>query len=194
MSRHAKRKQEAPAGDDLDRLHALAAAIAETPPHLLPGGQHARMLRDVRRAMLAREPGRWGQFFMMNQEQALALWEAIMTRRDIQRRHQVFRACCIIAAFAEQGTNEVLLDRQSLAKHLRCSYQNLGTTIAALKKLKVIVRTERRRIPGVQGPGEVVYYVNPRLAWNGSLQDREAEARKVEPLALRLVHSREAAE
>ena len=84
--------------------------------------------------------------------------------------------------------------RNNRAKLVRCSPSNLGTVIAALKKLKVITRTERRRIPGVQGPGEVVYFVNARLAWNGTLHDREEEARKVVPLALKLVHSRDAAE
>lgn len=193
MSRHAKLRRQ-PAADDLDKLHALAAAIADVPPELLPGDQHARMLRDVRTALLSREPGRWGRFFMMNQQQAFELWDAIMSRRDIKRRHQVYRAACIISALADRGTNEVLTDRENLAKLVRCSTSNLGTVIAALKKLKVITRTERRRIPGVQGPGEVVYYVNARLAWNGRLQDREVEAAKVEPLSLRLVHSRDAAE
>lgn len=193
MSRHAKRRSE-PTSDDLDKLQALASAIEELSPDLLPGDQQARMLRDVRRAMHARQPGRWGRFFMMNQEQALALWNTIMSRRDIQRRHQVFRAACIISALAEQGTNEVLTDRATLAKLVRCSPSNLGTVIAALKKLKVINRTERRRIPGVQGPGEVRYFVNANLAWNGRLEDREEEARKVLPLSLKLVHSRDAAE
>lgn len=193
MSRHVNRRSE-PTADDLDKLREIAAHLADLSPDALPPGQHARMLRDVRAAMLAREPGSWGRFFMMNQEQALSLWDTIMSRRDIQRRHQVFRAACILSAFAEKGTSEVLLDRERLAKLVRCSSSNLSTVIAALKKLKVITRTERRRIPGVQGPGEVVYYVNPRLAWNGTLQDREAAARKVEPLALKLVHSRDAAE
>ena len=191
MSRHAKLRSP-PADDRLDKLQALAAAIADIPHDLLP--QAPRMLREVRRAMLARQPGSWGRFFMLNQEQALAPWDAIMSRRDIQRRHQVFRAACIIAAFAEEGTCMVLVDRPSLAKLVRCSYQNLGTIISALKKLNVIERTERRRMSGVQGPGEVVYYVNPNLAWNGTLREREAAARRVAPLALKLVHSRDAAE
>lgn len=193
MSRHVNRRS-GPTGDDLDKLREIAAQLDDLSPDALPPGQHARMLRDVRRAMLAREPGSWGRFFMMNQEQAFALWDAIMSRRDIQRRHQVFRAACIVSALADRGTNEVLTDRENLAKLVRCSPSHLGTVVAALKKLEVITRTERRRIPGVQGPGEVVYFVNPRLAWNGSLRDREAEAEKVPPLALKLVHSRDAAE
>ena len=50
-----------------------------------------------------------------------------------------------------------------------------------------VIRRERRKVPSMQGPGMAVYFLNPHLAWNGSLEVRKDEARKVEQPSLRLV-------
>ena len=42
-------------------------------------------------------------------------------------------------------------------------------------------------MPGVRGPGEVVYFVNPNVAWNGRLEVRKKVAEKTEPPLLKLM-------
>jgi hypothetical protein len=50
-----------------------------------------------------------------------------------------------------------------------------------------VIRRERRRIEGVQGPGMAVYFINPHVAWNGSLEARKQEAGEAAPPLLRLM-------
>jgi len=53
-----------------------------------------------------------------------------------------------------------------------------------------VIRRERRRVEGMQGRGVAVYFVNPHVAWNGSLDIRKAEAAEVTPPMLRLMQGR----
>jgi hypothetical protein len=50
-----------------------------------------------------------------------------------------------------------------------------------------VIRRERRRVEGMQGRGMAVYFINPYVAWNGSLEIRKEEAAQVIQPSLRLV-------
>jgi len=44
-----------------------------------------------------------------------------------------------------------------------------------------VIRRERRKIEGMQGRGMAVYFINPHVAWNGSLDARKAQAQDTHP-------------
>ena len=50
-----------------------------------------------------------------------------------------------------------------------------------------VIRRERRKVAGMQGPGTVVYFINPHVAWNGSLEVRKQQAVEVSQPSLQLV-------
>jgi len=55
-----------------------------------------------------------------------------------------------------------------------------------------VIRTERRPIAGARGPGRVVYFLNPHVAWSGRLDIRKAEAKLTPPPQLKLVGGEDA--
>ena len=50
-----------------------------------------------------------------------------------------------------------------------------------------VIRRERRKVAGMQGRGMAVYFINPHVGWNGSLQVRKEAAEDVKQPSLRLV-------
>ena len=51
-----------------------------------------------------------------------------------------------------------------------------------------VIRRERRRVEGMQGPGMAVYFINPQVAWNGKPGTfAKPKLRKSSPPLLRLV-------
>lgn len=44
-----------------------------------------------------------------------------------------------------------------------------------------VIRRERRKIEGMQGRGMAVYFINPHVAWNGSLDVRKTQAAETRP-------------
>jgi predicted transcriptional regulator len=82
----------------------------------------------------------------------------------------------------------VLLNRDQLAKEIGCAPRHVSTIMGTLEKMGVI-RRERRKIEGMQGRGVAVYFINPHVAWNGSLDIRKAQATETRPpMQLELLH------
>lgn len=52
--------------------------------------------------------------------------------------------------------------------------------MGTLEKMGVI-RRERLRVEGLQGRGMAVYFINPHVPWNGSLDVRKAHATETRP-------------
>jgi hypothetical protein len=52
--------------------------------------------------------------------------------------------------------------------------------MGTLEKMGVI-RRERRKIEGMRGPGVAAYFINPHVAWNGSLDIRKERANATRP-------------
>lgn len=181
----ALRRARAP--QDSSEAARLAADFAQWPAHLLSPELRGRVLRELRRASIPDEPLWPGGFFMLSRVQAVAIWEAIHSLPNIARRNQVHRAFDLICAYVERETNEVLLSREDLARMIGTLPRHISEIMRTLQDLGVISHTERRRVPGVRGPGEVVYFVNPHVAWNGELQRRKEAAKKVDPPLLKLM-------
>ena len=87
-----------------------------------------------------------------------------------------------------QDTGEIMLTRDQLAKRIGCAPNHVSRIMSTLERMGVI-RRERRRIKGVQGRGMAVYFINPHVAWNGSLDVRKAEAADTKPPVLTLVEA-----
>lgn len=127
---------------------------------------------------------------MISRRQTEAVWDAIRGLPATERPHQVRHAFDLILLNLRQDTGEVLLARDALAAKIGCSPENLSRIMGTLERMGVI-RRERRKIDGMQGRGIAVYFINPHVAWNGSLELRKQEVLDVAAPCLRLVSSSE---
>ena len=162
-------------------------AISRLSPDTLPPQLRAAVFRQLRIAARYAEPLWSGGYFMLSSIQAVAVWEAIWSLPNIARRVQVHRAFDLICAHVERDSCEILMTRDDLARRIGTAPTHITSIMATLRDLGVIERTERRRIPGVRGPGEVVYFLNPHVAWKGNLEARKREAERIPLPRLKLV-------
>lgn len=133
------------------------------------------------------DEGLWpGGFTMLSRSQTAAIWDAIRALPADDRPHQVRHAFDLVVLNLRQDTGEVMLTRDQLAEKIGCASRSVSTIMGTLERLGV-VRRERRRIEGVQGRGMAVYFVNPHVAWNGSLDIRKNEAGEVQPPLLTIM-------
>ena len=133
------------------------------------------------------EEGLWpGGFTMLSRAQTKAIWDAIRALDPDERPNHVRHAFDLVILNLRQDTGEVMLSRDELAKEIGCSPDHVSHVMSTLVRLGVITR-ERQRVEGMRGPGVVVYFVNPHVAWNGSLDVRKAEAAEAAPPMLRLM-------
>ena len=177
-----------------DEAAAAAAQLSLLTPELLgqlpAGGQRA--ISQARQALQRHarpdtEEGLWpGGFNMLSRTQTAAIWDAIRALSADDRPGQVRHAFDLVLLNLDQDTGEVLLTRDQLAERIGCAPRSVSTIMGTLERMGV-VRRERRRIEGLQGPGQAVYLVNPHVAWNGDLEIRKEEAAKVKPPMLTLM-------
>ena len=133
------------------------------------------------------EEGLWpGGFVMLSRAQTKAIWDAIRALPADDRPNHVRHAFDLVLLNLRQDTGEVMLTRDQLAEEIGCAPAHVSNVMGTLARMGV-VRRERRRIEGVRGPGMVVYFVNPHVAWNGSLDVRKAEAKDTKTPALTLM-------
>ena len=133
------------------------------------------------------EEGLWpGGFTMLSRAQTKAIWDAIRALDPDERPNQVRHAFDLVILNIRQDTGEVMLTRDQLAEEIGCSPDHVSNVMGTLARMGVI-RRERHRVEGMRGPGMAVYFVNPHVAWNGSLDVRKAEAAEAAPPMLRLM-------
>lgn len=133
------------------------------------------------------EQGLWrGGFTMLSREQTKAIWAAIRALPADDRPHQVRHAFDLVLLNLRQDTGEVMLRRDELAAEIGCAPKHVSTIMGTLERMGV-VRRERMRVEGIQGRGVAVYFVNPHVAWNGSLDIRKREAEGVSPPLLTIM-------
>ena len=177
-----------------DEAAAAAAQLSLLSPELLerlPGSAQQAISRAVgalhRHARPDTEEGLWpGGFTMLSRTQTAAIWDAIRALPPDDRPNQVRHAFDLVLLNLQQDTGEVLLTRDQLAERIGCAPGHVSRVMGTLERMGVI-RRERRRIEGVQGRGVAVYFINPHVAWNGSLDARKAEAAEVRPPLLTLM-------
>jgi len=177
-----------------DEAAAAAAQLSLLSPDLLgqlPGSAQQAISRAVgalqRHARPDTEEGLWpGGYTMLSRTQTAAIWDAIRALPPDDRPNQVRHAFDLVLLNLRQDTGEVMLTRDQLADRIGCAPKNVSTIMGTLERMGV-VRRERRRIEGVQGRGMAVYFINPHVAWNGSLDARKTEAAEVKPPLLTLM-------
>lgn len=167
---------------------SLAGALAEFPEEQVPPWARASLLNALHRLTKPdAEEGLWpGGFTMLSRTQTAAVWDAIRKLPPEDRPQQVRHAFDLVLLNLRQDTGEVMLTREQFAQQLGTAPRHVSTVMGVLERIGVI-RRERRRIEGVQGPGMAVYFINPHVAWNGSLEGRRQEAADVAPPLLRLM-------
>lgn len=159
----------------------------------LPGEARIAISRATYALQKAARPntteGLWpGGFTMLSRMQTAAIWDGIRKLSSDDRPNQVRHAFDLVLLNLRQDTGEVLLTRDQLAERIGCAPKNVSTIMGTLEKMGVI-RRERRKIEGMQGRGVAVYFINPHVAWNGSLDVRKAQAAETRPpMQLELLH------
>lgn len=123
---------------------------------------------------------------MLSLIQTAAIWDAIRALPMDSRPNQVRHAFDLAMLNLRQDTGEIMLTRDQLAEKIGCASKHVSTIMGTLETMGV-VRRERRRIPGLQGRGMAVYFINPHVAWNGDLGVRKQEAARYEAPTLRLI-------
>lgn len=167
---------------------AVAGALSEFPEDQVPAWARSSLLNALHRLTKPdTDEGLWpGGFTMLSRTQTAAVWDAIRKLPPEDRPNQVRHAFDLVLLNLRQDTGEVMLTRDQFAAQLGCAPRHVSTVMGVLERLGVI-RRERRRIEGVQGPGIAVYFINPHVAWNGSLEGRKHEAAEAAPPLLRLM-------
>jgi len=162
----------------------------------LPGEARLAISRATHALQKAARPdtteGLWpGGFTMLSRNQTIAIWDAIRALPSDDRPHQVRHVFDLVLVNLRQDTGEVILTRDQLAEKVGCTANHISRMMGTLEKMGVI-RRERRKIEGVQGRGMAVYFINPHVAWNGSLDVRKAQAAEARPpMQLDLLHGDE---
>lgn len=123
---------------------------------------------------------------MLSRAQTAAIWDAIRALPPEDRPNQVRHAFDLVLLNLRQDTGEVMLSRDQLADAIGCLPRHVSTVMGVLARLGVI-EAQRRRVEGMRGPGAVAYFVNPHVAWNGSLEARRQAAAESSPPLLRLM-------
>lgn len=165
------------------------------PEDLLPGAARAEMLNTLERiAEPDNEGSIWpGGFCMLSRLQTAAVWDAIRALPAHARPNQVRHAFDLVLLNLRHDTGEVMLTCDQLAERMGILPRNVSSVMGVLERMGV-VRRERRRVPGLRGPGMAVYFINPHVAWNGSLEMRKAEADDTAPPLLRIIEGGGAAD
>ena len=119
-------------------------------------------------------PGARAVFTMITNEQFRYVSKEIQKCRDVATTYAVWNAAL---TYVRQDTGEILATRKQLAEDAGTNTDEVSRAMGALSNIGAIIKAKRGR--------NVVYNVNPYVAWNGSEGARIA-ASKGDP-KLRLV-------
>jgi len=129
----------------------------------------------------------WGSYVMLSVQQVGAIWQAIRELAPKERPHEVRHAFDLALLHLRQDTGEIMLTRDEMAQAMKCRPQEVTQALGVLYRLGVILKGERRKVPGLRGRGLQPYFINPHAAWNGALANRAAEAEHQAPPLLALM-------
>ena len=165
-----------------DTASTLAEMLRKFPEEQMPAWARAALLNQLQRLTLPdSEQTIWqGGFTMLSRLQTAVVWDAIRELPSSARPNQVRHAFDLVLLNLRQDTGEVMLTRDELAEKIGCHADHVSRIMGTLERMGV-VRRERRRIDGMQGRGMAVYFINPHVAWNGSLEIRKEQAAEASP-------------
>jgi CRP-like cAMP-binding protein len=118
----------------------------------------------------------WGVGYMMiHRRETKVVWDAIrqLPRKD---RPQEVRHCFdLVLLNIRQDNGEIMMTRDEMAEEIGCAPREVSKAMNVLWRMGVLER-ELRKVAGMRGPGMVVWFINPHVAWNGSLAIRQKQA------------------
>lgn len=114
------------------------------------------------------------KFNMINPDQCLGIWKAIEDGEKPKETRQVFDYAM---THIEANTGVVTLSCDELAVAAGIAPKHVRSAMARLEEIGAIIR-EQVKVPGMPGPGNVIYRLNPHVGWNGKLEKRAASSRK----------------
>lgn len=158
------------------------------PEELLPASARAEVLNSLERLSEPDTVGSiWpGGFCMLSRAQTAAVWDAIRALPGGARPNQVRHAFDLVLLNLRHDTGEVMLSCDQIAEKMGTAPRHVSEVMGTLERLGVI-RRERRKVAGLRGPGVAVYFINPHVAWSGSLELRKAEAEETPPPLLEII-------
>lgn len=136
-------------------------------------------LQDATRDELAKvvvniqPPGKWA-YVMIHPNQLIVLQKAIRACPKPAETLAVWTSCVSYMSYDQNG--EIMAGRDVLSEASGVSPEHVSRALTQLVELGGLLKLKRGR-----------YAVNPNLGWAGSLIKREAVAKTVEPVQLKLV-------
>ena len=166
----------------------IATQLDTLPEAVMPSWVREALLGALQRITSPdTETSIWpGGFNMLSRAQTAAVWDAIRSLPSASRPQLVRHAFDLVLLNLRQDTGEVMLTRDQLSERMGCAPGHVSRAMGTLERMGII-RRERRRVEGIQGRGIAVYFINPHVAWNGSLEARKEEAATVAPPSLTLL-------
>lgn len=122
-------------------------------------------------------------FNMISPAQCLVVWNAIKKVEKPIETRDVFD---YVLTHIETNSGLVTLTREEIAEKVGIAPKHVSSAMGRLEKLGVIFR-ERAKVAGMRGRGIARYRLNPHVAWNGKLENREKQARETNPPLLTLM-------
>lgn len=172
-------------------LLEVAASIEEQlrrlPEDQLPEQPREALLNALRRFTRNPDESLWpGGYSMLSRTQTAVIWDAIRKLDPDKRPNHVRHAFDLSLLNLRQDTGEIMLTRDQLAAEIGCAPKHVSTIMGTLEDIGVVIR-KRRKVEGMQGPGMAVYFLNPHVAWNGSLEIRCRESARHKPPLFKLM-------
>jgi hypothetical protein len=169
MSRTIVRLVTKPARARLVAVQEARRAIAALEPGVAPqyalsALDNALWLAEQVAAEDAQEGRR--EFLMLSTREVGKVWDAIRALPGAKRPGHVRHAFDLALQHVRFDTGEILLTLDEIAEKMSVRPDKVTRAMGVLAEWGVIER-KRVRIPGVRGPGRVVYSINPHFAWKG---------------------------
>lgn len=177
MKRSIVRLVTRPERIQADAAAQLRAAVQAVPDEAISAWDRVRALKALASVSEPAQRAKGWRYSMISIQQVGAVWDALDRLPARDRPKLVHRAFRQVLLNLETDTGLVLLSRDEFAEKLGVSSDHASAALSVLVRLGVLFR-QVSRVPGLRGPGVVTFRVNPDVAWNGSLEVRQAEAAK----------------
>ena len=118
-------------------------------------------------------PGARAIFTMITNDQFRYVSKEIQKCRNVATTYAVWNAA---VTYVRQDTGEILASREQLAKDADTLVRHVSTAMTDLEKIGAVIKSKRGR--------NVVYNVNPHVAWNGGEGSRIAASKGAPKLRL----------